>query len=132
VINIENNNKKDNIVRTETMYIAAWTLIFSAIMQAVFLFLNKWDYTVMLGNILGGVANLLNFYLMANTVQKAVSQDEKDAKQTMKLSYSMRMLMLFVAALLGILLPCFNTIASIVPFFFTRVAIMFRQLFTKK
>jgi hypothetical protein len=69
---------------------------------------------------------------MANTVQKAVSQDEKDAKQTMKLSYSMRMLMLFVAALLGILLPCFNTIASIVPFFFTRVAIMFRQLFTKK
>ena len=132
MINIENNNKKDNIVRTETMYIAAWTLIFSAIMQAVFLFLNKWDYTVMLGNILGGVANLLNFYLMANTVQKAVSQDEKDAKQTMKLSYSMRMLMLFVAALLGILLPCFNTIASIVPFFFTRVAIMFRQLFTKK
>jgi hypothetical protein len=132
VINIENNNKKDNIVRTETMYIAAWTLIFSAIMQAVFLFLNKWDYTVILGNILGGVANLLNFYLMANTVQKAVSQDEKDAKQTMKLSYSMRMLMLFVAALLGILLPCFNTIASIVPFFFTRVAIMFRQLFTKK
>ena len=132
MINIENNNKTDNIVRTETMYIAAWTLIFSAIMQAVFLLLNKWDYTVMLGNILGGTANLLNFYLMAHTVQKAVGQDEKDAKQTMKLSYSMRMLMLFVAALLGILLSCFNTIASIVPFFFTRVAIMFRQLFTKK
>ena len=132
MINIETNEKTDNVVRTETTYIAVWTLIFSMIMQAVFLVLNKWDYTVLLGNLLGGAANLLNFFLMALTIAKSVDKEEKEARQTVKLSYSLRMLMLFVAALLGIVLPCFNTVASIIPFFFTRVAIMFRQLFVKK
>ena len=132
MINIETNEKTGNVVRTETTYIAVWTLIFSMIMQAVFLVLNKWDYTVLLGNLLGGAANLLNFFLMALTIAKSVDKEEKEARQTVKLSYSLRMLMLFVAALLGIVLPCFNTVASIIPFFFTRVAIMFRQLFVKK
>ncbi len=116
----------------ETAYIAVWTLILSAVMQAVFLIIRMWDYTVILGTLLGAAANLLNFFLMALTVQKALEKEEKEAKQTMKLSHTMRMLMLFVAALLGILLPCFNTIASIIPFFFTRIAIMFRPLFKNK
>ncbi len=114
------------------MYIAVWTLILSAVMQAVFLIINRWDYTVILGNLLGASANLLNFFLMALTVQKALEKEEKEAKQTVKLSHSLRMLMLFVVAIIGVVLPCFNTIASIVPFFFTRIAVMFRQFFKNK
>ena len=97
MINIETNEKTDNVVRTETTYIAVWTLIFSMIMQAVFLVLNKWDYTVLLGNLLGSAANLLNFYLMARTIASAVDKEEKEAKQLVKASYSMRMIMLFPA-----------------------------------
>jgi len=129
---IEIKNKTDNVVLRETVYIAVWTLILSALMQAVFLIIRMWDYTVILGNLLGAAVNVLNFFLMALTVQKAVEKEEKEAKQTMKLSHSLRMLMLFIAALLGILLPCFNTAASIIPFFFKRIAIMFRELFRKK
>ena len=129
---IEIKNKIDSIVLRETSYIAVWTLILSAVMQAVFLIINRWDYTVILGNLLGASANLLNFFLMALTVQKALEKEEKEAKQTVKLSHSLRMLMLFVVALTGILLPCFNTIASVIPFFFTRIAIMFRQFFKNK
>ena len=129
---IKIKNKIDKVVLQETAYIAVWTLILSAVMQAVFLVIGKWDYTVILGNLLGAAANLLNFFLMALTVQKALEKEEKEAKQAMKLSHSMRMLMLFVIALLGILLPCFNTIASVIPFFFTRIAIMFRQFFKNK
>ena len=116
----------------ETAYIAVWTLILSAVMQAVFLIIGMWDYTVILGNLLGAAANMLNFFLMALTVQKALEKEEKEAKQTMKLSHSLRMLMLFVAAVLGIVLPYFNTFASVIPFFFTRIAIMFRQFFGNK
>ena len=116
----------------ETAYIAVWTLILSTVMQAVFLVIGMWDYTVILGNLLGAAANMLNFFFMALTVQKSLEKEEKEAKQTMKLSYSLRMLMLFVIALIGILLPCFNTIASVIPFFFTRIAIMFRQFFKNK
>jgi hypothetical protein len=129
---IKIKNKIDKVVLQETAYIAVWTLILSAVMQAVFLVISKWDYTVILGNLLGAAANLLNFFLMALTVQKALEKEEKEAKQAMKLSHSMRMLMLFVMALLGILLPCFNTIATVIPFFFTRIAIMFRQFFKSK
>lgn len=129
---IKIKNKIDKVVLQETAYIAVWTLILSAVMQAVFLVIGKWDYTVILGNLLGAAANMLNFFLMALTVQKALEKEEKEAKQAMKLSHSMRMLMLFVMALLGILLPCFNTIATVIPFFFTRIAIMFRQFFKSK
>ena len=120
------------MVLQETAYIAVWTLILSTVMQAVFLVIGMWDYTVILGNLLGAAANMLNFFFMALTVQKSLEKEEKEAKQTMKLSYSLRMLMLFVIALVGILLPCFNTIASVIPFFFTRIAIMFRQFFKNK
>ena len=129
---IEIQNKIDRVVLQETAYIAVWTLILSAVMQAVFLIIGMWDYTVILGNLLGAAANMLNFFLMALTVQKALEKEEKEAKQTMKLSHSLRMLMLFVAAVLGIVLPYFNTFASVIPFFFTRIAIMFRQFFGNK
>jgi len=124
--------KIDDTVKKETAYIAAWTLIFSAIMQAVFLVIQKWDYTVLLGNVLGGGAAVLNFLLLGVTVQKALSLEQKDAASLMKSSQMLRMLMLFVAALLGFLLPCFNAWATIIPFFFTRIAIVLRQILDKK
>jgi hypothetical protein len=44
--------KIEPVVYKETLNIAIWTLILSAIMQAVFLVIGKWDYTVLLGNVL--------------------------------------------------------------------------------
>ena len=39
--------KLDATVRQETKYIAVWVLLFSAVMEAVFLIIGKWDYTVL-------------------------------------------------------------------------------------
>ena len=61
--------KLEKAVRRETGYIAIWVLILSALMQAVFLIFNKWDYTVLLGNLLSGSVSLLNFLLMGLTIQ---------------------------------------------------------------
>lgn len=124
--------KIDKIVWKETKYIAAWVLIFSAILQAVFLVIGKWDHTVLLGNLLMGVAVTLNFLLMAITVQNAVGKEEKDAKQMLQLSRTLRTLGLFCVALLGVLLPCFNLWAVLIPLFFPRVAIALRPLWNKK
>ncbi len=122
----------DSTIKKETRYIALWVLVFSAVMQAVFLILHKWDYTVLLGNTLSGAAAVLNFFLMGLAVQKAVLKDEKDAATTMKASQSMRMFMLFAVAAVGVLLPCFNTVAVLVPFFFPRIAVALRPYFNKK
>lgn len=124
--------KIDRTVLKETAYVAAFTLIFSAIMQSIFLIIGKWDYTVILGNLLGAIAAVGNFLLMGITVQNALGKDEKDAKNLMKFSQSMRLLMLFVFALIGYLVPVFNTVAAVVPFLFPRIAVTLRGIFIKK
>ena len=124
--------KIDATVLKETAYITAFTVIFSMLMQSVFLIIQKWDYTVLLGNLLGIIAVVLNFLLMGITVQNAVTKEEKDAKNLIKLSQTARLFMMFVFALIGYLVPVFNAIAVVIPFLFPRIAIMFRTFFMKK
>lgn len=124
--------KLDATVRKETKYIAVWVIIFSAIMEAVFLIIGKWDYTVLLGNLLSGTVVVLNFLFMGITIQNAVQKDEKDAKSAMKLSQTLRTLFLFVAVIIGAALPCFSIWSTIIPLFFPRIAIALRPLWHKE
>lgn len=124
--------KVDKVVLKETKYIALWVIIFSLIMEAVFLIINKWDYTVLLGNLLSGAVGVLNFFLMGLGVQKAVMQEEKEAKQTMKVSNLMRTFLLFIAVVIGVTVSVFNNWAVIIPLFFPRIAILLRPLFDKR
>lgn len=119
-------------VKKETAYIAGWSLLLSVVMELVFWAVGAMDYTVPLGNLLGVAASLLNFFLMGLTIQKAVGLEEKAASAKMKLSQMLRMLMVLVLAVLGLALPCFHTVAVLVPFFFPRIAISFRPLFDRK
>ncbi len=121
--------KIDPAVARESLYIAACTAILSALMEAVFLIIGRWDYTVLTGNLLGYVVSVLNFFFMGITVQKAVTKDEKAAANTMKFSQTVRTFAIVVLAALGILLDFFNTVAVIVPLFFPRIAVAFRPLF---
>lgn len=124
--------KVGDVVIRETKYIAAWVIILSAVMEAVFLVLRYWDYRVLLGNLLSGAFAVANFYFMGIAVEKAVEKDEKGAKGVMKTSQTLRTFMLFAVAAFGVSLPCFNPAASIIPLFFPRIAITFRPFFDKK
>ena len=124
--------KVDKTVIKETLYISVWVLILSAVTQAVFLIIGKWSLSVLFGNLLSGVAGILNFFLMGLTVQAAVIKDEKKAALSMKVSQILRMLLIFAVAAVGVLLDCFNTVTVILPLFFPRIAISFRPLFNKK
>lgn len=124
--------KTDPTVRRETLFVAAVTGILSLLMQAVFLILRCWDVTVLTGNLLGAGAGILNFYLMGRTVQKAVDQEPKQAATTMRLSQGLRLLMLFLIALAGVLLPWTNTVAVLIPLFFPRIAVMLRPMLGKR
>lgn len=124
--------KIDPTVLKETVYILIATLIFSVLMQLIFIIIGKWDYTVLLGNFLGAAAASGNFLLMGLTVQKALEKEEKDAKNIMKLSQMLRLLLLFVIAMVGYLVSLFNLVAVIVPYIFPRIAVAFRPFFMKK
>lgn len=58
-------------VRTETVRIAMGTAFFSLVMLLVFALLDRLDVTVVLGTLLGAGAAILNFFLMALSVQRA-------------------------------------------------------------
>lgn len=124
--------KVDVTVRRETGYIAACVAIFSALMEAIFLVLGYWDYTVLLGNLLSGGVAVLNFFLMGLSVQEATGKDEKGARSFMQMSQSLRSVLLFAAAVLGVLLPCFHTVTALVPLFFPRIGVTFRPLLERK
>ena len=124
--------KINETVLKETLYIAVFTLILSVLMQSIFLIIGKWDYTVIWGNVLGFLAASGNFFLLGLTVQNAVLKEEKEAKNLMKLSQTLRLLLMFCVAIIGYCFSIFNTIAVVIPYLFPRIAIALRPCFDKK
>ena len=123
--------KVDATVIKETYYIAVLTFLLSVVLQSVYLVIGKWDYTVALGNLLGYIASVGNFFLMGLTVQAALDKDEKDAKSFIKLSQTGRLFLMFAIAVVGYLLPIFSTVAVIIPFLFPRIAVALRPVIIK-
>ncbi len=124
--------KIDEVVIKETRYIAIWVLLLSVLTQAVFLVIGKWDYTVLLGNLLSGSVAILNFLFMGISLQNALNKDEKDAQNTVKLSRTYRNLFIMICTIVGVVLPCFNLWTVLLPLLYPRIAIVFRPYFDKK
>ena len=124
--------KTDKTIIKETKYIAFCVTILSVLMQAVFLVLRLWSYKVLLSNLLIGATVIANFYFMGLGVQKAVTEDEKEAKKTIRTSQSIRTFFVFVMVVIGVTVPCFSIIATIIPLFFPRVAIALRPLWKER
>ena len=61
-------------VKTETRRIAVGVAVLSALMLIVFVLIGRFDWTVLWGTLLGGGYAVLNFFLMALTVQHAAEQ----------------------------------------------------------
>ena len=55
--------KVQQAVRTETKKIAQGVILLSVLMISVFLILGRFDYTVLLGAMLGSLAAVANFLL---------------------------------------------------------------------
>ncbi len=124
--------KIDAAVVRATLYIGAWELVLSALMQAVFLVGGWWDITVLWGNLLGGAAAVLHYFLMGITVQKALKKEEKEAKDLMKLSLTLRNMMLVAVMVIGFVFDCFNVIALLVPMLFPSIGAKLSPMFIKE
>ena len=124
--------KTDPAVKEATIYIAVWELIFSMLMQAVFLVIKRWNYTVITGNALSATVAILNFFLMGLTVQKCLGLNKDEAKTRMRASQLYRNMMMLLFLALGVALPYFNTWAVIIPAFFPRISILIKPVFDRK
>lgn len=124
-------------VRKETLFIAVSTGIGTVLMFLVFGILHMampekvpFDHRVILAGIGGCAVAVLNFYLMAVTVQKVASAEKQEtAANTMKASYVGRFLMQILWAVAAVTAPCFQFVAGLVPLLFPGAAIKLRGLF---
>ncbi|MDE5994743.1 MAG: ATP synthase subunit I [Oscillospiraceae bacterium] len=124
-------------IKREISFITAWIVIFSAVMQGVFLILHffgivKWDYTAVLGNLFGAVFSVLNFVLLGFTVEAVVNKEEKQAQASIRISRMLRNLMIGAVIIIGIYAPIFNIWTVALPFFFPKIGILLRSKFMKK
>lgn len=120
--------KTDKTVLRETAHIALGVLVLSLLMESIFLIVGRWDWTVLTGNLLGGGAAILNFFLMGCTVQKAVNDEAETAAKRMKVSQTLRMLMLLLFAIIGAALPYFHILSVLIPLLFPRIVISVRGI----
>ena len=152
--------KVDPVVKNETRVIAIGVGILCLLMLAVFAFIKRLDHTVVIGTALGFCAAVANFFLMAFSVQKSaekmngvhivdnddpdaengeeeqkekpLSPEAKEAKKFMQASYTCRMLLLVIVAILAISLPFINAVACLIVLLFPRITIYVTQMIRSK
>ncbi len=122
----------DPTIKHMTSYIALATLIMSALMEAVFLIIGRWDLHVLFGNLLGAGVGILNFFLMGLGLQKALDKDEKDAKATVTFSHTMRFFLLALVLILAAVLDWFNLLAAVISLIMPTAAVYMSAMVSKK
>ena len=89
----------------------------------------RFDYTVILGSLVGAAVAVGNFAGICFVVQKIIDEpDEKRRKATLQLSYNSRMLLQALWVVVAIAAPCFQPFAGVLPLFFPRVTIYYLQI----
>lgn len=124
--------KVDRVVLKETRYLSIAVALCSIVMQIIFLVLGKYDYTVFLGSLLGGVAAILNFFCMGLAVQKATAMEEPAAaKKRMQASYNMRYLALGAVVVVAAVTPYFHWVPVVLSLAFPRLWFLVMPLIRK-
>ena len=110
--------------KKELTRIACGTAICTAVMWVIFAALHlvgwvKFDYTVVLGSLIGAAVAIGNFAGICIVCQKVIDeQDEKRRKATLQA----------VWIIVSIGAPCFQPFASVLPLLFPRVTIYYLQI----
>ena len=120
--------------KKELLRIAGGTAFCTAIMWVLFAALHlvgwvKFDYTVVLGSLVGAAVAIGNFAGICIVCQKVIDeQDEKRRKATLQASYNVRMLLQAVWIIVAIGAPVFQPFAGVLPLLFPRVTIYYLQI----
>ena len=115
-------------VKKETTRIACVVAGLCAIMIGVFTIAGALCPAVLLGTLLGGGFAVLNFFFMGIGVQSATGMSESKAKLRMQVSYMLRNLCMLGVGIIGLAVPAFHWLATLLPLLFPRIAIVILQL----
>ncbi len=128
------DNRK--FVIRETLGLLVGEAICTGLMFLVFLLLNRWDITVLLGGIAGLLITVGNFFFLAIAASlasdRAVNQDVEGAKKMVKASQNYRFIAIAVILLLCGASKACNLIALVIPLLVQRPIMLIMEFFRKK
>ena len=127
-------------VKKETLNVFISTAIGTVLMWVVLFLLHiimpevvPFDYTVFVGGIGGLLVAVLNFFIMGLTVQKvSATEDEKDARSIMKLSYTRRLIFQIVWIVIALVAPVIYWVSGIIPLLFPSAGIKIKGIISNK
>lgn len=106
-----------------------------AVMDGFFALLHAFDQTVLLGGIVGGLIATINFFAMSMAAmiasEKALNQDVKGGKTTLKMSQTGRLLAIAAVLIIFAKSGYCHVIAMVLPLVFTRPILTVREFFRK-
>lgn len=119
----------------QTGILAIGELVCSAAMVGIFTLLGFLDHTVIIGAAVGIVLSLVNFFFMALSANaaadKAEQQDVKGGKATVKSSFMLRLLVIFIVLFAFAKSGLGNAFAMVLPLVFVRPIISVSEFFRK-
>lgn len=123
------------LVLTETAVVAVGQAVCVGAMIGIYALLGSFGTTVLFGGIAGGLAAVLNFFFMAisamKAADKATEQNVKGGQLTMRLSYMVRLVVLFVVLFALIKSGLCDVLATVLPLLFTRPVLFVADFFRK-
>lgn len=125
-----------NYVLKQTAIVALGQALCVAAMVGIFALLGYFDYTVVLGGLMGAVVAVLNFLFMAIGISlaadKAQEQNVKGGKSLVTGSYMLRIVLMFVVLFACAKSGHFHVIALVLPLVFVRPILTVAEFFQKK
>ena len=115
--------KESSAVRRETLRVAGGMLVLSLFMEACWWLLGWWKITVLLGNVLGGVIGVLNFFLMGKMAQQVRGKKPEEAEGMIRKSLRLRNLMQLAALMAAGIVPLFDVFATILAILFPKIIV---------
>lgn len=119
----------------QTLIVSVGQAVGIGLMLAVFALLNRFDRSVWLGGIFGGIIAIGNFFVMAVCADLAADRAEKgnvkSGEALVKLSYFGRLVVMAILLFALIRSGLCNVIATLVPLVFTRPALTLAEFFGK-
>lgn len=119
----------------KTAIVAAGQAVCIGFMLGIFALMGEYDQAVLLGGIVGGICAIGNFFFMAlgamMAADKAVAQNVKGGNAIVRLSYSLRLIVLAVILFAFAKSGLCNVFALVLPLAFTRPILTVTEFFRK-
>ena len=129
-------NQSRKLVLKETAFIALGEAVCVAAMCAVYLLIEKFDLSVLLGGLAGLLVATGNFFALSLVAtlaaDRAEAQDVAGGQKLMQSSYPLRLLAMGVILFLCAKSGVFDVIALVLPLLFVRPILTVLEFFKKK